>query len=104
MEDLHAALGYGKFSARQVLQKLAPEQVPPEASGDRPRPGRSSHGRAGAGRDDQDLVIKVQGIGRPAGLPRQVLQSDSRRSHRRLRDARQGRCGSFARIVPTCRT
>ena len=27
MEDLHAALGYGKFSARQVLQKLAPGQV-----------------------------------------------------------------------------
>jgi GTP pyrophosphokinase len=24
MEDLHAALGYGKYSARQVLQKLAP--------------------------------------------------------------------------------
>ena len=24
MEDLYAALGYGKFSARQVLQKLAP--------------------------------------------------------------------------------
>ena len=26
IEDLHAALGYGKFSARQVLQKLAPGQ------------------------------------------------------------------------------
>src|SRR5271168_5556077 len=31
MEDLHAALGYGKFSARQVLQKLAPEKVAQEA-------------------------------------------------------------------------
>ena len=34
IEDLHAALGYGKFSARQVLQKLAPDKVqmeqPPE--------------------------------------------------------------------------
>src|SRR5579862_3390118 len=30
MEDLHAALGYGKYSARQVLQKLAPELVPAE--------------------------------------------------------------------------
>src|ERR1700677_1016428 len=29
MEDLHAALGYGKFSARQVLQKLVPSLVPP---------------------------------------------------------------------------
>src|SRR3954467_14647569 len=25
MEDLHAALGYGKFSARQVLLKLRPD-------------------------------------------------------------------------------
>ena len=30
IEDLHAALGYGKYSARQVLQKLAPDQVTPE--------------------------------------------------------------------------
>ena len=27
IEDLYAALGYGKYSARQVLQKLAPGQV-----------------------------------------------------------------------------
>jgi guanosine-3',5'-bis(diphosphate) 3'-pyrophosphohydrolase len=27
VEDLYAQLGYGKFSARQVLQKSAPEQV-----------------------------------------------------------------------------
>ena len=32
IEDLHAALGYGKFSPRQVLQKLAPDQVPAEAA------------------------------------------------------------------------
>jgi GTP pyrophosphokinase len=31
MEDLYAALGYGKYSPRQVLQKLAPEIVPEEA-------------------------------------------------------------------------
>ena len=28
MEDLHAALGYGRFSARQVLQKLASPGAP----------------------------------------------------------------------------
>ncbi len=62
IEDLHAALGYGKYSARQVLQKLAPDQVEPEAPeavpvpvpehapGWRPVPG------------DQDLVIKVKGM------------------------------------------
>ena len=38
MEDLHAALGYGKFSARQVLQKLAPELVPAEARRSPPHP------------------------------------------------------------------
>ena len=31
IEDLYAALGYGKFSPRQVLQKAAPGQVPAEA-------------------------------------------------------------------------
>ena len=31
MEDLHAALGYGKFSARQVLSKIAPGVVKEEA-------------------------------------------------------------------------
>ena len=54
MEDLHAALGYGKFSPRQILQKLAPEQVPaepaPAAPAIVPAPG------------DQDLVIRVKGI------------------------------------------
>jgi GTP pyrophosphokinase len=59
MEDLHAALGYGKYSARQVLQKLAPELVPAEApelaaaapARPAPRPG-----------DDKDLVVQVKGI------------------------------------------
>src|ERR1700691_1104170 len=56
-EDLHAALGYGKFSARQVLQKLAPDTVetpPPEAP--KPAPAPSGPGDSG------DLVIKVKGV------------------------------------------
>jgi guanosine-3',5'-bis(diphosphate) 3'-pyrophosphohydrolase len=58
IEDLHAALGYGKYSARQVLQKLAPDQIPveqipePEATPTR-QPGTPA---------DKDLVIKVKGI------------------------------------------
>jgi GTP diphosphokinase / guanosine-3',5'-bis(diphosphate) 3'-diphosphatase len=60
MEDLHAALGYGKFSARQVLIKLAPEQVeaseraaaPPEGPS-LPPPDTTA---------DKDLVLKVKGI------------------------------------------
>ena len=51
VEDLYASLGYGKFSARQVLQKSAPEQVaeepaPPVASkAVDPRPPRQTTGK-----------------------------------------------------------
>ena len=38
MEDLHAALGYGKFSARQVLSKIAPGVVKEEVAEPRPAP------------------------------------------------------------------
>jgi len=64
IEDLHAALGYGKFSARQVLQKLAPSLVAPEApradsaqadTAAVPRPG-------GPALDSKDLVIQVKGV------------------------------------------
>ncbi len=60
MEDLHAARGYGKYSARQVLQKLAPEQVPVEtAEASAPAPSRPAEPFAPG---DQDLVIKVKGV------------------------------------------
>ena len=61
MEDLHAALGYGKFSARQVLQKLAPGNVEQAEAAEAPKPPAtpvSSVAAAAAG----DLVIKVVGI------------------------------------------
>jgi GTP pyrophosphokinase len=64
IEDLHAALGYGKYSARQVLQKLAPDQVTPEAPQaapvPEPSPGAAPTQRQPVG--DQDLIIKVKGI------------------------------------------
>ena len=61
-EDLYAALGYGKFSARQVLQKLAPDQVPVEAAP--PEPAAPATGRTSpsAHVDDKDLVIQVKGV------------------------------------------
>ncbi|HEY6345214.1 MAG TPA: bifunctional (p)ppGpp synthetase/guanosine-3',5'-bis(diphosphate) 3'-pyrophosphohydrolase [Bryobacteraceae bacterium] len=60
MEDLYAALGYGKYSARQVLQKLAPDKVPPEPEAPQPAPApRLTPGATG---DDRDLVIKVKGV------------------------------------------
>ena len=63
IEDLHAALGYGKYSARQVLQKLAPDQVMPEAPAapaSAPPSGMAPGQQHSAG--DQDLIIKVKGI------------------------------------------
>jgi GTP pyrophosphokinase len=56
MEDLYAALGYGKFSARQVLGKVAPglAEPPPEP----PPPAPPTPGRP----HDHNDVIKVRGV------------------------------------------
>ncbi len=63
VEDLHAALGYGKFSARQALQKLAPDTVQ-EPALEAPKPAAPSISGApgGALADAGDLVIKVKGV------------------------------------------
>ncbi len=60
IDELHAALGYGKFSPRQVLQKAAPGQVQPEPQ---PEPVRVPMQQTGIapGADTADLVIKVKG-------------------------------------------
>lgn len=58
IEDLHAALGYGKYSPRQVLHKLAPDQVPAEAPPARETPRPSAADLAAA----KDLVVKVKGV------------------------------------------
>ena len=61
MEDLHAALGYGKFSARQVVLKLAPELDRTEQP---PRPLAPPVDPSGKSVKDggEDLVIKVSGV------------------------------------------
>ena len=66
IEDLYAALGYGKFSARQVLQKLAPSQVLPEAAESSktavPQP-EAVPAPAGVPRGpDADAIIRVKGV------------------------------------------
>ncbi len=61
IEDLHAALGYGKYSARQVLQKLAPDKVLPELP-EPEAPAAPARAVAPPTGDDQDLVIKVKGV------------------------------------------
>ncbi|MFB3825700.1 MAG: bifunctional (p)ppGpp synthetase/guanosine-3',5'-bis(diphosphate) 3'-pyrophosphohydrolase [Bryobacteraceae bacterium] len=62
MEDLYAALGYGKFSARQVLQKVSPGQVKEEAE-PKPAPAvETPSTMPGYPGDDGDAVIRVKGI------------------------------------------
>jgi GTP pyrophosphokinase len=58
IEDLHAALGYGKYSPRQVLQKLAPDIVPEEA----PEPAEEAPRYTPDEAANKDLVIKVAGM------------------------------------------
>lgn len=59
IEDLHAALGWGKYSARQVLGKLSPEAIreepaqtaPPESAPTKEKPGEAG-----------DYVVQVKGV------------------------------------------
>lgn len=56
IEDLQAALGWGKFSARQVIAKLAPESAHPE-----PQPAAPAVDQTGQDQG-KDYVIQVKGI------------------------------------------
>lgn len=62
IDDLQAALGWGKYSARQVLAKLAPEIVPPETAQPAPPPDESSAPAQKPGEPGKDYVIQVKGI------------------------------------------
>ena len=60
IEDLHAALGYGKYSARQVLQRFLPEQ--PQAEQPAQKPELPAHETATSQGTDGDLVVRVRGV------------------------------------------
>ena len=66
IEDLYAALGYGKFSARQVLHKLAPGsgrgRGSPTAAAEIRQAGRRIATVDGKAGKNGDLVIQVKGI------------------------------------------
>jgi len=62
IEDLHAALGYGKYSARQVLQKLAPETVEQAEQAPEKPPARPQPPPGEAPGEQGDLVIRVSGM------------------------------------------
>lgn len=60
IEDLYAALGYGRYSARQVLQKAVPDQCrEPATAGDGNVPAAVP---ASASQQDGDVVIRVNGV------------------------------------------
>jgi GTP pyrophosphokinase len=59
-EDLYAALGYGRFSARQVLQKVSPEQSITEALP--AETAKPVEPRRGIAIGDGDLAINVTGV------------------------------------------
>ncbi|MBI2679821.1 MAG: bifunctional (p)ppGpp synthetase/guanosine-3',5'-bis(diphosphate) 3'-pyrophosphohydrolase [Candidatus Solibacter usitatus] len=65
IEDLYAGLGYGKMSARQALQKIAPEHFAGEADeAATPAQGalETTPAQGPPSRDDGDAVIKVRGV------------------------------------------
>jgi GTP pyrophosphokinase len=60
IEELQAALGWGKFSVRQVLSKLAPTEVAPEPQAPaQPAPAAPAAAPLGPGKD---YVIQVKGV------------------------------------------
>ena len=64
IEDLHAALGYGRYSARQVLHKLAPDQVTEReaaAATESAKPAVDPNLDGKAGKNG-DLVLRVKGM------------------------------------------
>ena len=68
IEDLHAALGYGKFSPRKILQKLAPDAALAETEPARDRDGgprlplAAAPGAPPSVIETGDLIIRVKGM------------------------------------------
>ena len=63
VEDLYAALGYGKFSARQILQKVAPEvDGAAEAAHPVHEPEAAPRMRPASPMGDGDLTVHVKGV------------------------------------------
>lgn len=65
VEDLYAALGYGKFSARQILQKVAPDSdrpEPVEMPATAPEPESAPRVRPSSPLGEGDLTVHVKGV------------------------------------------
>lgn len=63
MEDLYAALGYGRFSPRQILQKAAPGLAPAETPSEKPAAEAGAPSTGGALHvPEADFAIQVKGL------------------------------------------
>lgn len=60
IEDLHAALGWGKYSARQVLSKLAPDAFADEDTAAPAAPAETQEAQRTG--DSKDAVVMVKGV------------------------------------------
>ncbi len=60
-DDLYAALGFGRFSARQVLQKVMPEESASGSSAPLPLPPRIPQLHTDGALANGDLTIHVKG-------------------------------------------
>ena len=87
-DELLAHIGYGKLAARTVLQKSAPTAQLHEDSAVVSVVRRVLRPGCSVGQDQGARHRRCDGV------PREVLQSDPRRAHRRLHHARQGRVGA----------
>ncbi len=96
-DDLLAGIGYGKFSARSILARLAAdERGELDAPGGKPEDTAGCvHQRSAPSIWRRDVGHQGQRPRRSAGLSRAMLQPDSRRRDHRLRHSRQGRRGAL---------
>jgi hypothetical protein len=93
VDDLFAAIGYGKLAPGTVLIASWPA---PELKEKPPDTALTAVVRRVLGTGEEK--IKVRGVRRPAGVPRALLQSRSAASDRRLHHARQGRVGPLGEL------
>ena len=96
-DEIFAEIGYGKVQPRKVLARLVPQDQLKEKAPPRFR-GRHRRAPAAWSRRRQDQGARHR---RPDGGARALLQSDPRRSHRRLHHARARACRCTRRRART---
>ena len=98
-DDLMAGIGYGKFSARQILGRLAPAAGAPLADDEPEKPsGLASVVRRVFGGDQNNNAIRVKGHGDLLVYRARCCNPIRGEAHCRLRDSRQGGCGPRAEL------